>query len=593
MELETLDTNFQVEENIKRSFAVETEPSPSLANSRVIVLSAAEQSSESETNPKHAQTQHQALEQRKVPELEKEQEQVQESTSPIIITNTSTEKDEKIPPPEQRELHVTPTVRNFAEDEHLVDALSSDGNEDLSDNDESNSEDNDDDSEGLAPLSPPRSQSGSTAHDYYHDKKAAFMNRLGRRKNSLNEGSSSRHDASDTSSINSTSLHISSLPTTPAHKLSKKRSSKLLGKLVPKFLQTSFSPALPSSNTSPKSQTASLSPVSTRSSHSGSTGGSSPGGKALMTIADDSSLKSSTSSSSIRNGSQESLARKSSLSLGQCSPGVNETTSPEFLECLRSELNNTPASSLPERRSSCSSGTSKRSMRSSMSKTASSTYSRDHSEAVMSEKNSHGCSAIGLDNNQGDTNAVEKEKTRSNNEKTTEVIPQGRDTLESNALALPTGFVESIDPPPSPYIIDDNCEDDFFLNSVLRRKSTSSNSSYTPSFTSAVPADAVMSCSYPSNATISTVNSAATTPSLSGWSSNSSQASTPSPTSPSLANGQVYPFPETKPNMAIKESPYQYRSNPLPEPIIPYVDEKRSRLRAAVGEWRRAASQSA
>jgi hypothetical protein len=108
----------------------------------------------------------------------------------------------------------------------------------------------------------------------------------------------------------------------------------------------------------------------------------------------------------------------------------------------------------------------------------------------------------------------------------------------------------------------------------------------------------VMMSSYPSGTTISSIHSSATTPSLSGWSSTSSQASTPSPTSPLLLNGQVYPFPVTAPSPSatgMKSSSnttmdLHYRSNPLPPPIKLGLDEKRSRLRDAVGEWRRSAN---
>ncbi|KAG0058551.1 hypothetical protein BGZ90_004899, partial [Linnemannia elongata] len=60
----------------------------------------------------------------------------------------------------------------------------------------------------------------------------------------------------------------------------------------------------------------------------------------------------------------------------------------------------------------------------------------------------------------------------------------------------------------------------------------------------------------------------------------------------------VYPFPVTAPPpaatsaMGVKSSSnttmhLHYRSNPLPPPVKLGLDEKRSRLRDAVGEWRR------
>ncbi|KAF9357139.1 hypothetical protein BGX26_004210 [Mortierella sp. AD094] len=132
----------------------------------------------------------------------------------------------------------------------------------------------------------------------------------------------------------------------------------------------------------------------------------------------------------------------------------------------------------------------------------------------------------------------------------------------------------------SPYVIDDDCDDDFFLNSVLRKKSH-------PALNMAPERPPVMSSSYPSNTTLDSIHS---TPSLSGWSSASSQASTPSPTSPSFPSNQTYSFPST--NTKAPSMHMHYRSNPLPAPINSGLDEKRTRLRDAVCEWRRSANAS-
>ncbi|KAF9395064.1 hypothetical protein CPC16_009446 [Podila verticillata] len=445
------------------------------------------------------------------------------------------------------------------------------------DDDDSEKSESDEPAEPLSSESPTRAPpiisststpTTSSATEYYHDAKTAFLTKMGRRKNSFSEG----HET-DSSSIKSNSTHLSSTSSTNA-KLSKKRSSKLFGKLVPKFLQTSFSPTLSTSSTSPRSQTASLSPLSTRSNRSGSMGGHSPSGKA-----DNGSVKSVGSSPAFRTGSQELLTRRSGLDLEQCSPGVDEPTCPEYLESLRAEMNGSP-SVLSGRRSSCSSNASRRSSHSNGSKPSESlTTSVDKAETdAIKNGQGHFTFEVEYDEDEEDEDEVEDE----------DESDKGRQTTDSKVddSCLSAGYT-SMDPPLSPYIIDENCDDDFFLNSVLRKKSLHSPAPPHASCNS----EPVMSCSYPSNATISTVNSMATTPSLSGWSNNSSQASTPSPTSPS-ANGQVYPFPVTGTTTA-KDSPhYQYRSNPLPPPINELVDEKRSRLRDAVGEWRRTANQS-
>ncbi|KAF9158715.1 hypothetical protein BGX21_001736 [Mortierella sp. AD011] len=132
----------------------------------------------------------------------------------------------------------------------------------------------------------------------------------------------------------------------------------------------------------------------------------------------------------------------------------------------------------------------------------------------------------------------------------------------------------------SPYVIDDDCDDDFFLNSVLRKKLN-----LTLDVTPERPP--VMFSSYPSNTTLDSVHSA---PSLSGWSSASSQASTPSPTSTSFPSSQMYPSPST--NTKAPSMHIHYRSNPLPTPVNSGLDEKRTRLRDAVSEWRRSTNAS-
>ncbi|KAG0345168.1 hypothetical protein BG005_001418 [Podila minutissima] len=450
----------------------------------------------------------------------------------------------------------------------------SDTRETGEDDDDSETSESDEPAEPLSAESPTRappiisSTSASSATDIYHDAKAAFLTKMGRRKNSFSEG----HDA-DASSIKSNSTNLSSTSSTNP-KLSKKRSSKLFGKLVPKFLQTSFSPTLSTSSTSPRSQTASLSPLSTRSSRSGSMGGHSSCGKA-----DDGSVKSAGSSPALRTGSQESLTRRSGLDLEQCSPGVDEPTCPEYLECLRAEMDGGP-SILSARRSSCSSNTSRRSSRSNGSKPSGSPITSLDAEMDVA-KNGQGRFTFEVEYGED-----EEEEGEEDDEDESDKDGQSADSkIDDSRLSAEYA---SMDPPLSPYIIDENCDDNFFLNSVLRKKSLPTSPALAHANCSSEP---VMSCSYPSNTTISTVNSVATTPSLSGWSNNSSQASTPSPTSPS-ANGQVYPFPVTGATTTKGSQPYQYRSNPLPPPINELVDEKRSRLRDAVGEWRRAANQS-
>ncbi|KAF8935398.1 hypothetical protein BGZ47_009967 [Haplosporangium gracile] len=435
-------------------------------------------------------------------------------------------------------------------------------------------------------------------------KGAFLLHRIGVRKNSFTESTSPASTAaaaaalspmdggsSDTSSIRSQSTQHStgSGSGLPQHRLSK-RSTKLLGKFVPKFLQTSLSPSLstPGNNTSPHLQTVGL---STRSSRSGSMSGQSHSATNKTFSADGTSTRSSAPSSN--KSSRESLVLDTTHDMNSLSPGHThmDATSPQYLEFLRSDTHISP--SLMARRSSCSSVTSKMSGNSFGSKpSASSVSSFDPSES--NEFRRHSGSTKGDDI----MCAFEVEYDEDNVEEDQEV-----EEIAAAAAAAAMNADQTVnddeDPPLSPYIIDEDCDDDFFLNSVLRKKSNPSmTTDYNEQQCGFTP---VMMSSYSSGTTMSSIHSSATTPSLSGRSSTSSQASTPSPTSPLLLNGQVYPFPiialppAASSAMGMKSPSnttmhHHYRSNPLPPPIKLGLDEKRSRLRDAVGEWRRSAN---
>ncbi|KAG0272391.1 hypothetical protein BGZ95_011865 [Linnemannia exigua] len=458
-------------------------------------------------------------------------------------------------------------------------------------------------------------------------KGAFLLHRIGVRKNSFTESAppscatlspmDGGSGASDTSSIRSQSTQRSTGSGFGQHNHQKlsKRSTKLLGKFVPKFLQTSFTPSLSTpSNTSPRLQAVGISPLSARSSRSGSISGQSgqsnhsPVSKTEGMFSADAAENGGTatlpgsSAPSSNKSSRESLALNlinHQYDPDSLSPGYThmDATSPQYLEFLRSDTHISP--SLMARRSSCSSATSKMSGNSFGSKPSSSVTSFDPSE--MNHFRRHSGSAKGGDSMF--TFEVEEEDVEEDQEGQGSTFiaaaARGNDEATTND--------DEDDPPLSPYIIDEDCEDDFFLNSVLRKKSI-------PSMTTDYNDHRqgnhypVMMSSYPSGTTMSSIHSSATTPSLSGWSSSSSQASTPSPTSPLFLNGQVYPFPVTAaspPTSATSASSFggmnspsngslhlHYRSNPLPPPIKLGLDEKRSRLRDAVGEWRRSANMS-
>lgn len=451
-------------------------------------------------------------------------------------------------------------------------------------------------------------------------KGAFLLHRIGVRKNSFTESAPPStvvalaalspmdgSGSSDTSSVRSQSTQRStgSVSGQPHHKLSK-RSTKLLGKFVPKFLQTSFSPSLSTpgggTNTSPRLQTVGHSPLSTRSSRSGSLGGQSHGSPTNKTggmFSVDATSTGESSAPPSSKSSRESLVLDTTYDMNSLSPGYKhmDATSPQYLEFLRSDTHISP--SFMARRSSCSSATSKMSGNSLGSKpSASSVSSFDPSESNDFRRHSGG--AKGSDSMCAFEVGYDEEAVEEDRE--VEEITAAAAAAATAAMNVAEAVNDDDDDPLlSPYIIDEECDDDFFLNSVLRKKSNPSMTAEYNNQQQQRGHTPVMMRSYPSGTTISSIHSSATTPSLSGWSSTSSQASTPSPTSPLLLNDQVYPFPTiatpspsatgmtSSSNTTIH---LHYRSNPLPPPIKLGLDEKRSRLRDAVGEWRRSTNMS-
>ncbi|KAG0262783.1 hypothetical protein BG011_009704 [Mortierella polycephala] len=104
----------------------------------------------------------------------------------------------------------------------------------------------------------------------------------------------------------------------------------------------------------------------------------------------------------------------------------------------------------------------------------------------------------------------------------------------------------------SPYTIDENCDDDFFLNSVLRKKSRPQPPSRL---------------------------------STGGW---FSEMTPPLSTSSSSRSSSIAPSPTTSSPPMLTSGSNSY-SSPM---VQSGLDEKRSRLRDAVGEWRRSTSAS-
>ncbi|KAI1291648.1 hypothetical protein EDD11_008801 [Mortierella claussenii] len=127
----------------------------------------------------------------------------------------------------------------------------------------------------------------------------------------------------------------------------------------------------------------------------------------------------------------------------------------------------------------------------------------------------------------------------------------------------------------SPYIIDENCDDDFFLNSVLRKKHSNSCHHSDHNHNSNKSNDAVHS-------TRPQLPHALSAPYQYGWSSGSSSGS---------GNGNSHGIGRT-PSLSTSFSSSSQASSTVPSPTTPMfvavgLDEKRSRLSDAVKEWRR------
>ncbi|KAG0356123.1 hypothetical protein BC939DRAFT_527339 [Gamsiella multidivaricata] len=401
-----------------------------------------------------------------------------------------------------------------------------------------------------APTLAPSSSSAQKESSNKESRGTYFLQKMWMRRSSVN-GSASMVGAKDSSDTSSIASHTSHHSTKSSLSMGSKRSSRLLGKFMPKFLQTSQQVLSQSSTQSmvSLSQSSTLSPLSGQSSRRSSVVVAQAqegmvSTKAVATV----TMPGSTSASS--KGSQESLPLEIMLEKEEeaCEPKSMSPTAPERLEYLRSETLSFG------RRSSCSSESSKMSDMSFASKPS-------------------GCSMSSVDDlaeikqgGGGYVFSVECEDVE------VEEDDDSEDALSSKNSANNT----SRNRPMSPYVIDEDSDDEFFLNSVLRKR---------PSMPLSLPSNAKMSSS------VSMRSGAMTPPSLlrpgSTWSNPSSRSSTPSPMSPN-SDQAGRPFMRH----AAMTMHMRYRSSPLPELANAGVDEKRRRLRDAVCEWRRAASVS-
>ncbi|KAF9904116.1 hypothetical protein BX616_001400 [Lobosporangium transversale] len=406
-------------------------------------------------------------------------------------------------------------------------------------------------------LSSSSAKSTGVEQEKKEGKGSYLLHKMGMRKNSITEASLSPKDP-----MSPPSPHLSVLSSNSKRS---RRSSRLLGKFVPKFLHTSSS----SPTVSPHLQTSSQS-------SSMATTEESP----VLHGHNDAIIY-----STVFKGSQESLPLETMAEEDDLTKTSPKST---FLECLRAGAVS-PCMSLG-RRSSWSSDVSKQSDYSYASRPSDSSMTSIES---TTDEESRGSgprvqSTYAIETKYEQENTKDARDDRDGDNK--------GDDREKDHTIMATIDSAQEKPPLSPYIIDEDCDDDFFLNSVLRRKSQSTIDPKAESQQS----NMVMNSSYPSSTTLSSMHS---TPSISGWSNNSSQASSPSPTSPLFSTSQVYPFPPsigsgttktppTTPPPSMAMAAIYQRTNPLPTPIYSGLDEKRTRLREAVSEWRRSTNLS-
>ncbi|CAO3569690.1 unnamed protein product [Mortierella alpina] len=334
-----------------------------------------------------------------------------------------------------------------------------------------------------------------------------------------------------------------------------RRSSKLFGKLVPKFLQTSFAPS--NTTSSPRSALpASSSPLSTLTTRPGRSASFAGGSSSSM-------VAGKGLSSGIGSIAEETVDKASALpplplTLPSLPASVLESDE-DWLSTPSSKTQESVHSSPPAAPSTCNP---------TMSKvveptTVSPTQEQSRQEPIFDYK-------VEVDYD----HEPESEKGENTQE-------QGNVDGFSNGMS--TTHDEREELASSPYTIDENCDDDFFLNSVLRKKSKTQ--------------------SPPMLATGSEAWSAGRTPSLTNSSSSSGSPSPTSPMAPAfgyastplsaspVAHSLQYHHYQQQQQQQQQQQPH--RSNTYPSSQIhPGMDEKRSRLRDAVGEWRRSANAS-
>ncbi|KAF9190926.1 hypothetical protein BGZ51_008075 [Haplosporangium sp. Z 767] len=332
-----------------------------------------------------------------------------------------------------------------------------------------------------------------------------------------NAHSARRHSRGSVSSQDTPDTTLSPVQVSAPTKIGR-RSSKFFGKLVPKFLQTSLGPSNSTESSSPRSAyIASPSPLSamTRPARSASFAGvgSTPGTRPSHT--------------------HESFKKTPLPALPLSLPALPDSVLEEDEDWLATSRTAEKSSNNDVIVGHGTVGL--MSFAPPVFSTRAASYSSNHSRQSGQEVT---VKRVQVDFHEEEAQ-VEQDENVNNN----------LDFIESEDVNIDVDLIES-EEAGSPYIIDENCDDDFFLNSVLRKKSR------------------------PQSPPRLSTGGSGRTPSLTTSSSSRSSSIAPSPTSPS-------------PPMVT------FGSNSYSSHIVqPGLDEKRSRLRDAVGEWRRSANAS-
>ncbi|KAG0055724.1 hypothetical protein BGZ83_007596 [Gryganskiella cystojenkinii] len=335
-----------------------------------------------------------------------------------------------------------------------------------------------------------------------------------------------------------------------------KRTSKLFGKLVPKFLQTNNLNTTPSSSGPQSAYPASPSPLSamTRPTRSASFAAGSSSPMATKSTTEDVAAEAARRTQLPALPSLSESVVRSNEDWLRLSDDQRSQRSVSTLSSVEEKRPERPAMS--SRATSHLSNKSTKSMRSSAQETTMSSPTLATKETTICLNNS-GINVKG--DEQKDTQTTESKMNDGQNE-TQEQIRNGQGTR-------------------SPYIIDDeDCDDDFFLKSVLRKNNSTTRPQAPP----------MLETGWRSNGSYSNER----TPSLSTSANSSSQTSSVSgsPTSPMPPM-----FTPSSTPVATSAPQHQFSSLQFDRQAAvrqQVVDEKRSRLHDAVGEWRRSSNRS-